>query len=180
METQLLDHMLCILIPMAAVVSRWAQVLFTRQVYPFQYVIEPGNVAIGSGSMHYDPTATDNGFRNVAVGFNSMYQIDGSANVAIGYNALLSNIDGEANTVCGYSSMADNTSVILIQHSDHGHYIIMKGVTTMQHLVAKPCIQILPAPQIQHSGCVLYITAAPVPEYRSRSKRSLWKYIRGR
>lgn len=62
------------------------------------------NTALGNNALRYNnPTSGTNGFRNVAVGNNAMYNnTTGFSNVATGFGALRNNLTGSGNTTMGY------------------------------------------------------------------------------
>lgn len=72
---------------------------------------ESQNIAIGFHSLYFNqPTATDNGIQNTAVGNYALRaNVTGAANTANGYAALCKNTEANANTAIGSYALFENT-----------------------------------------------------------------------
>ncbi|PLX07888.1 MAG: hypothetical protein C0596_09105 [Marinilabiliales bacterium] len=75
------------------------------------------NIAIGDSSMFYnEPTKTDEGINNLAVGHSSLYSnLTGIQNTAIGNGSLKQNDYGNTNTAVGYNSQNENTDGAFVE-----------------------------------------------------------------
>ena len=63
-------------------------------------------IAVGGNNLSESPE----GMKNIAVGFDNMYQTSGSRNTSIGYHALFRNTTANDGTAIGAEALDDNTS----------------------------------------------------------------------
>jgi hypothetical protein len=88
------------------------QALYTQSYDNSNSAYESFNIAIGNGALYSNqPTSFGNGYKNVAIGYHSLYlNTTGFSNNALGYSALSSNTTGSSNSAFGTNALNSNTT----------------------------------------------------------------------